>query len=1091
MAPAIVSLTAERKPHGLVISGDHGSLEIGKCYEYTVEVKDSAGEVFSGEKLSVHLSTPAGSGRYFASQSLCESDLYTTKNIKTENYDVTGSAPIYFRPTSRNSVRLRADALSEDNYQVEVDSDKVQMVHRAVAHLKLINSPSSGIKGGRCSDKFTVQIQDGVGDTYNNDGITLNLSGERSGAFYDHQNCNQGSAISGNSIVVNSLTTSADFYYKNNQHQSVTLNVAVGGSSDINVDSNEYSIGKVVDHFVVRVRDGNKDDVLLNECSEEYEVEARDSTGVSYTGGTTVYFDLSSGDGYFYGSQSECDGESNPINDSNLLTIIPGQSTHEFFFRAKSSDSVATFEAKNSEAGAANSLTLTVLRHARKVKFVDRSPSVGGGECEPIEIQMFDNMDVAYNNSGIRVDLTQTGDGVFYSSCGGTPINDVTFPTNSGGSTVSFFYKNLTVDQHVFITVTPRVPIQSPPHPTMSGDTIDFTIASAPYKLDITGGPNSVNLGVCNSYTVEVKNSSNGSYAGNVDIRLDTTSGVGRFFGSKASCDDEFDNNPSNGTSRPINLFTITNGSEVFWVRAVGKDIKDEIELRASKTGVISVPGGKTVSVTHTAAKIVLSGPGTVTATVCSSGAYSVTIQDGMGADNTDHGALTVDLNNHDNVQYFSDSVCETPLSPPLRITIPANLADSNGFYILGSQQESINLAATETGSLFTARQTVSINRDALGLDPTFGDGGSGTKKVRLVGSVSEDSAKAVIIIDGNFIVAGKSTGNNDSIGLMNIDMDGNLTGFSKKTESIGSNSFADAMIVDDSDSGYFLVAGGSDEDFLLARFYKDGSLDDSGFGATPSSGFTATDFSGANPTIDEAAAIALLPNGDIVVAGTVEEDIVGGHKDFAIAIYDGSDGDEIRSVIVPIGSGTRNNQLTAMAIQDGKIVLVGYNNSDFLVARVDTLGNLDTDFSGNGWVTWNFFGFDKATSVAIDSSNNVVVAGHTSYSDQDIVVARLTDAGVKNGSSRFDYGDENYAHTIAIESDGNYIVAGSVAGNGLVARITPAWSSLNNNEILLGHSNDAFLDCLIDADGKSVLVGQGGTGGSGDTLFTITRLLY
>src|SRR2546430_11761583 len=49
----------------------------------------------------------------------------------------------------------------------------------------------------------------------------------------------------------------------------------------------------------------------------------------------------------------------------------------------------------------------------------------------------------------------------------------------------------------------------------------------------------------------------------------------------------------------------------------------------------------------------------------------------------------------------------------------------------------------------------------------------------------------------------------------------------------------------------------------------------------------------------------------------------------------------------------------------DGKIVAVGAADRNFLVARYNLDGSLDTSFSGDGRDQTNFMGFDGATNVA------------------------------------------------------------------------------------------------------------------------------
>ena len=132
------------------------------------------------------------------------------------------------------------------------------------------------------------------------------------------------------------------------------------------------------------------------------------------------------------------------------------------------------------------------------------------------------------------------------------------------------------------------------------------------------------------------------------------------------------------------------------------------------------------------------------------------------------------------------------------------------------------------------------------------------------------------------------------------------------------------------------------------------------------------TDFSGS---ADYANSVAIQPDGKIVVVGSANI------NNFALARYnnDGSldttfagDG----KIIGPDGS------LNSVALQpDGKIVVAGVasngTNFDFVLARYNSYGSLDTSFGTGGKVLTDFTGNDDAAnSVAIQPDGKIVVAG-------------------------------------------------------------------------------------------------------------------
>jgi uncharacterized delta-60 repeat protein len=138
---------------------------------------------------------------------------------------------------------------------------------------------------------------------------------------------------------------------------------------------------------------------------------------------------------------------------------------------------------------------------------------------------------------------------------------------------------------------------------------------------------------------------------------------------------------------------------------------------------------------------------------------------------------------------------------------------------------------------------------------------------------------------------------------------------------------------------------GGSPTAMELARYTPDGQLDPS-FGA---GGTVMTPIAGGNA---RAAAVAIAPNGDIVVAGS---STVSGNLTFTLARYSPA------GVLVPgFGSGGIK-QLTELGtfsfgtgvtvLPDGTIAATGLDlgNPRFVVVRLSPSGGLDPTFDGDG----------------------------------------------------------------------------------------------------------------------------------------------
>src|SRR5689334_24920881 len=98
-----------------------------------------------------------------------------------------------------------------------------------------------------------------------------------------------------------------------------------------------------------------------------------------------------------------------------------------------------------------------------------------------------------------------------------------------------------------------------------------------------------------------------------------------------------------------------------------------------------------------------------------------------------------------------------------------------------------------------------------------------------------------------------------------------------------------------------------------------------------------------------------------------------GSHLDYSF----GSDGIRTTS----FGANTSENANVTAVQSNGKILVAGsmsFNNGDFALCRYNTDGTLDTTFgNGDGKVTTDFFGnADFINSIAIQSDGKIVVAG-------------------------------------------------------------------------------------------------------------------
>jgi uncharacterized delta-60 repeat protein len=282
-------------------------------------------------------------------------------------------------------------------------------------------------------------------------------------------------------------------------------------------------------------------------------------------------------------------------------------------------------------------------------------------------------------------------------------------------------------------------------------------------------------------------------------------------------------------------------------------------------------------------------------------------------------------------------------------------------------------------------------------LDTTFDGDGLVTTAI----GTEDDAAMGMAIqTDGKIVVAGYShVGTNDAFAIARYNTDGSLDttfdGDGIVTTDIGSgDDIATDMAIQA--NGSIVAVGrssdGSGDDFALARYATDGSLDltfdGDGKVVTP----VAFGDNGAN-------GIAIQANGKIVAAGTAKPTP---YSDYALTRYetDGSlditfGGDGI--VLTDFeGLGDYGN---SVAIQpNGRIVAAGYSGTggpwDFSAARYNLDGTLDTSFGGDGKVTTAVGSDNHGNSVAIQGDGRIVVAGYLWSASYDLGMVRYTSEG-------------------------------------------------------------------------------------------------
>ena len=193
-------------------------------------------------------------------------------------------------------------------------------------------------------------------------------------------------------------------------------------------------------------------------------------------------------------------------------------------------------------------------------------------------------------------------------------------------------------------------------------------------------------------------------------------------------------------------------------------------------------------------------------------------------------------------------------------------------------------------------------------------------------------------------------------------------------------------------------------------------------------------------------------------------------------------DGDGLRTV--------GGDAAQAVLVQpDGKLVLAGYGDTDFAVARLHPDGRSDLSFDG-GLSRADFGGFDFGHAAALQGDGKIVVAGNTEV-NFDIAVARLHpdgsldasfDPGGTDGPGKKVFGSfgTDIANAVFVQPDGKVVVAGTIDGNFAVTRLNAdgSFDASFDGDGTAGADfggTDFGYAVALQPDGRIVVAGQAG----------------
>lgn len=327
-------------------------------------------------------------------------------------------------------------------------------------------------------------------------------------------------------------------------------------------------------------------------------------------------------------------------------------------------------------------------------------------------------------------------------------------------------------------------------------------------------------------------------------------------------------------------------------------------------------------------------------------------------------------------------------------------------------------------------------------------------------------------------------------------------------THSINNAETVNAMAIDS--NGYIILVGttfvsGNSDELAVWKVTPTGALDTS-FGG--GNGYVIHGNAAGGNGYDEGNAVAIDSNDNIIVAGrsggsTGTKAALWKYTSNGVldTSFGGGDG-----IITTASNGVK----TAVVVDSAdNIYVTGYAGGEITLWKYDSVGTLDSSFDSDGIFVFTDPGSDYSYDLVLDQTGNILLTGEMyDGSNSDMFIMRVTPLGILD--TNFGAGQGYITHNnaaggngydagkaIKLDSEGNILVAGSSfdSTNDLaIWKVSPqgqldASFGIGNgyitiNDIAGGNSGDRGEGLALTASGTLMVTGS--SAGSTDEMFLL-----